>query len=122
MLYGDADIIAIDSLYSNEIERSFEEMRLSVDEIWPKMTLSPVCLFRFNGPAYLYNHPDPPSGFKKITDKLYVGKQEDLQLFGPRAAAGSSGWPTRAPTLRPASPGAATDTGSTPAAGPWPRC
>ena len=82
MLYGDADIIAIDSLYSNEIERSFEEMSLSVDEIWPKMTLSPVCLFRFNGPAYLYNHPDPPSGFKKITDKLYVGKQEDLQLFG----------------------------------------
>jgi len=46
------------------------------------MKLAPVCLYRVNGPAFLYNHPDPPDSFRKIGDRIYMGSQADQQLMG----------------------------------------
>jgi hypothetical protein len=62
------------------------------DDVWDGMELAPVCLFRDNGPAFLYNHPNPPATMKRLSEKLYVGKQKDLNLFGATQAEINGEW------------------------------
>lgn len=72
----------IDSLYLASIDHFYKDADNAKSEIWKGMELAPVCMFRVNGPALLYNHPNPPENFIRVTDKLYIGEQKDLQLFG----------------------------------------
>ena len=72
----------IDSLYLASIDHFYKNADNAKSEIWKGMELAPICLFRVNGPALLYNHPNPPENFIRVTDKLYIGEQKDLQLFG----------------------------------------
>ena len=72
----------VDSLYMNSLEDFYTIAENSMNDIWPGMKPSPVCLYRVNGPAFLYNHPDPPPSFTKITEKLYAGSQYEAGLFG----------------------------------------
>jgi hypothetical protein len=74
--------LAIDSLYFNSISKFYKEANEYKNSIWTDMKLGPVCLFRIDGPAFLYKHPNPPGNFKKLSKDLYVGKQVDLGLFG----------------------------------------
>ncbi|MCX2679957.1 hypothetical protein OOZ15_08420 [Galbibacter sp. EGI 63066] len=73
---------AIDSLYITSVVDFYKNAEDAKGKIWEGMKLSPVCMYRVNGSALLYKHPNPPKGFTKLSDKLYIGKQEDLQLFG----------------------------------------
>ena len=82
MKKGENQAMGFDHLYQDTIEKFYINAEIAIKEIWPDMKLAPVCLFRNNGPAILYNHPNPPKNFTRITDKLYLGKQKDLQLFG----------------------------------------
>jgi hypothetical protein len=82
MANAQKQLMAIDSLYLTSIDRFYNYAENNKSEIWKEMKLAPVCLYRINGPALLYNHPNPPENFKKINDKLYIGEQKDLQLFG----------------------------------------
>lgn len=82
VLNGQEQLTAIDSLYMASIDHFYKNAENAKSKIWTGMELAPVCLFRVNGPAILYNHPNPPENFIKVTDKLYIGKQNDLQLFG----------------------------------------
>ncbi|MEP6683796.1 MAG: hypothetical protein ABJA35_11070 [Parafilimonas sp.] len=75
-------LMAIDSLYMASIDNFYNNAENEKSNIWKDMKLAPVCLYRINGPALLYNHPNPPANFKKVNDKLYIGEQKDLQLFG----------------------------------------
>jgi len=79
---GQEKLMKIDSLYLTSIDDFYKNADNAKSEIWNEMELAPICLFRVNGPALLYNHPNPPKKFTQVTDKLYVGKQSDLQLFG----------------------------------------
>jgi hypothetical protein len=72
----------IDSLYLTSIEHFYKNANNAKSEIWNGMELAPICLFRVNGPALLYNHPNPPKNFTQVTDKLFLGEQKDLELFG----------------------------------------
>jgi len=81
-LKGQENILPIDSLYMATIEKFYENADKFKNEIWPGMKLSPICLYRENGPAFLYNHPDPPKYFKKIKSNLYMGTQAESQLLG----------------------------------------
>ncbi|MFO8087353.1 MAG: hypothetical protein R6T91_06025 [Bacteroidales bacterium] len=82
ILSGQEKLMKIDSLYLTSIDDFYEKADSAKSEIWNEMELAPICLFRVNGPALLYNHPNPPQKFTQVTDKLYVGKQSDLQLYG----------------------------------------
>ncbi|MBE9469119.1 MAG: hypothetical protein IMY72_12475 [Bacteroidetes bacterium] len=82
IINGQEQTKAIDSLYLASIENFYKNATDAKSEIWTGMELAPVCLFRVNGPALLYNHPNPPESFIRVTDKLYLGEQKDLQLFG----------------------------------------
>jgi hypothetical protein len=74
--------LSINSIFSNALESFYENALEGKDSIWPNMELAPVCIFRLNGPAFLYNHPNPPESFERITERLYMGTQEALQLSG----------------------------------------
>lgn len=78
----EGQLLPIDKMYLNSIEDFYENADKVKDEIWEGMQLAPVCLFRDNGPAILYHHPSPPPSFHKVSDSLYIGKQNELQLFG----------------------------------------
>lgn len=71
-----------DSLYLTTIDHFYNNAEDVKSEIWEEMKLAPICMYRVNGPALLYNHPEPPKSFTQVTDKLYIGEQRDLQLFG----------------------------------------
>ncbi len=81
-VYCQENFLPIDSLYMKSIEMFYNNAQKSKDNIWQGMNLSPVCLYRVNGPAFLYNHPNPPKSFSKISEKLYVGSQNEVQLLG----------------------------------------
>ncbi len=72
----------IDSLYMSSIDDFYKNAGNATSKIWTGMGLAPVCMYRVNGPALLYNHPNQPKSFKRVNDKLYIGDQKDLQLFG----------------------------------------
>lgn len=74
--------MSIDGLYESSIEHFYSFADKLRTQIWNGMELSPVCIFRTNGPVLLYNHPNPPQSFQKIDERLYLGKHEDFQLFG----------------------------------------
>lgn len=80
--YGQPSMLPVDSLYLDAIENFYEFAEDHKEQIWPGMELSPVVFYRINGPAFLYNHPDPPETFTKISVNLYRGSQSELQLFG----------------------------------------
>ena len=75
-------LTSIDSLYLESIEAFYKKAEIAKNEIWEGMELTPICLFRVNGPALLYNHPNPPESFIQLYDKLYLGEQKELQLYG----------------------------------------
>lgn len=79
---GQNVMLPIDTLYLSRIEEFYKNAEQFSNIAWPGMTLSPVCIFRKSGPAFLYNHPDPPETLKKISDNLYLGTQAELQLPG----------------------------------------
>ncbi len=81
-LFGQITISPIDSLYMNSLETFYDNAINSSNKIWQGMEVAPVCLFRVDGPAFLYNHPNPPSYFKKVSGKLYAGTQKEAKLFG----------------------------------------
>lgn len=78
--------MAIDSLYISSIDRFYKNAEVVKSEIWEGMELAPLCLFRINGPALLYNHPSPPESFTRVSDRLFIGEQQELQLFGSTQA------------------------------------
>lgn len=82
MTNGQEQLLSIDSLYLTSIDHFYKNADHAKSEIWKEKELAPICLFRINGPALLYNHPNPPENFIRVTDRLYLGKQKDLQLFG----------------------------------------
>ncbi|MDD2196255.1 MAG: hypothetical protein PHW91_03645 [Bacteroidales bacterium] len=79
---GQEQLTSIDSLYLASIGHFYKNAENAKSEIWEGMELAPICLFRVNGPALLYNHPNPPENFIPIADKLYIGEQKQLQLYG----------------------------------------
>ena len=79
-------LLPIDSLYLSKIEAFYKNAELLSEKAWPGMTVSPVCIFRKNGPAFLYHHPNPPATFTKISDHLYRGTQAELQILGATQA------------------------------------
>lgn len=79
---GQVKLQPVDSLYMNSLEYFYRIAENNMDDIWPGMKPSPVCLYRVNGPAFLFNHPDPPPSFTKVKGKLYVGSQHEAGLFG----------------------------------------
>lgn len=81
-LFAQNQLLPIDSLYLNSIEHFYEFAEEHSDEIWPGMEIAPVILYRMDGPAFLYNHPDPPESFTKHSNNLYIGLQSELQLLG----------------------------------------
>ncbi len=75
-------MLPIDSLYLQGVSKFYQFAETTKDEIWPGMELPPVCLYRLDGPAILYNHPNPPASLKKIDEKTHIGLQNELNLFG----------------------------------------
>ncbi len=75
-------LTAIDRQYLASVVHFYEMAEHSKNEVWEGMELAPVCLFRIDGPAFLYKHPNPPGNFIQLSDELYVGKQRHLELFG----------------------------------------
>ncbi len=83
---GQITMLPIDSLYLSKIEEFYKNADQLRNNAWPGMTLSPICIFRKNGPAFLYNHPNPPETLKKVRDNLYMGSQAELQILGATQA------------------------------------
>lgn len=83
---GQITMLPIDSLYLSKIEEFYKNADQFRNNSWPGMTLSPICIFRKNGPAFLYNHPNPPETLKKVRDNLYMGTQAELQILGATQA------------------------------------
>ena len=81
-LFATPPLQAIDSLYMQGIKEFYAFAREHKEEIWPGMTLGPLCVYRMGGPAFLYNHPEPPPSFVEIASGLYMGQQSEQQLFG----------------------------------------
>ena len=75
-------LLPIDTLYVSKINDFYTNADQLSDKAWPGMELCPICIFRKNGPAFLYKHPNPPDSFREISDDLYGGAQTELQLFG----------------------------------------
>jgi hypothetical protein len=82
LIHGQEQLLAIDSIYLTSIDEFYKKAEKAKSEIWAGMKLAPICLFRVNGPALLFNHPSPPESFIKVSDSLYLGEQQELQLFG----------------------------------------
>jgi len=82
IINGQEHLAAIDSLYLKSVAHFYRNAESIKSKIWKGMELAPICLFRSDGPALLFNHPNPPESFKRVTDKMYLGKQKDLKLFG----------------------------------------
>ncbi|HTN68548.1 MAG TPA: hypothetical protein VLZ33_03695, partial [Dysgonamonadaceae bacterium] len=82
IITAQVQLLSIDSLYLTTIDHFYSNAENLKSEIWEDMKLAPVCMFRINGPALLYNHPTPPTSFIRVSDKLYIGEQKKLQLFG----------------------------------------
>lgn len=82
LLPAQTKFLPVDSLYMNSLQDFYTTAENNMDDVWPGMKPSPVCLYRVNGPAFLFNHPDPPPSFTKITEKLYAGSQHEAGLFG----------------------------------------
>ncbi len=80
--YGKQELLPIDSLYLGKTVSFYQFAEKHKAAIWPGMELAPACLYRSNGPVFLYNHPNPPEGFVKISENLYSGWHKDLQLYG----------------------------------------
>jgi hypothetical protein len=59
--FGQKGLLLIDSMYINSIETFYNNAQKGTNDIWKSMTLAPVCLYREDGPALLYNHPNPPA-------------------------------------------------------------
>ncbi len=83
---GQASMLSVDSLFLGSIAGFYEQVEEATAMIWPGMKPSPVCLYRVNGPAILYNHPSPPESFVKVADQTYLGTQAELQLMGSTIA------------------------------------
>jgi len=83
---GQNVMLPIDTLYLSKIEEFYKNAEQFSNKAWPGMTLSPICIFRKNGPAFLFNHPNPPETLKKISDNLYMGTQAELQILGATQA------------------------------------
>ena len=83
---GQNTLLPLDSLYLSKIEEFYKNADQLRNNAWPGMTLSPICIFRKSGPAFLYNHPNPPETFKKVRDNLYIGTQAELQIVGATQA------------------------------------
>ena len=83
---GQSELLPIDSLYLAGLEKFYSDAEAGSKHIWPGMELAPVCLYRVNGPSFLYNHPDPPDSFRKIKENIYLGSQADIQLLGSTMA------------------------------------
>ena len=83
---GQVSMLSVDSLFLGSIAGFYEQAEEATVMIWPGMELSPVCLYRVNGPAILYNHPSPPDSFVKVADRTYLGTQAELQLMGSTIA------------------------------------
>ncbi len=81
-----SSMLPIDSLYLGGMEAFYRKAAAFSEEVWPGMRLSPMCAFRENGPAFLYNHPNPPETFKRIGDQLYAGEQAELKIAGATQA------------------------------------
>ena len=75
-------LLAIDSLHMQSLEAFYLFAEKNKDNIWPGMKMYPICLYRVDGPAFLYNHPDPPSSFQQIGPKMFLGWQNEQQLTG----------------------------------------
>jgi len=74
-------LTAFDQLYIDQLESFYKEIETLADTIWPGMKLCPVCIYRQDGPAFLYKHPNPPESLTSIGEELWLGKQADLQLY-----------------------------------------
>ncbi len=83
---GQVSMLSVDSLFLGSIAGFYEQVEEATAMIWPGMKPSPVCLYRVNGPAILYNHPSPPESFVKVADQTYLGTQAELQLMGSTIA------------------------------------
>jgi hypothetical protein len=79
---SNAQLHAIDHLYANSLPGFYREIEANAEAIWPRMTLCPVCIYRRDGPAFLYKHLAPPPSFKNLGDGIWQGTQTELQLFG----------------------------------------
>lgn len=79
---GQSEMLPIDSLYLNSVSKFYQYAKQVKNDIWPAMEISPVCLFRTNGPAILYGHPNPPESFIKTDDNIFIGSQREMHLAG----------------------------------------
>ena len=75
-----------DRLYARHLKAFYAEVEERASTTWPGMELCPVCIFRPNGPAFLYGHPDPPPSLFDVGDGLWLADQAALQLFGATQA------------------------------------
>ena len=85
-VHGQVPMLPVDSLFLHGIAGFYAQAEDATRTIWPGMEASPVCLYRVNGPAILYNHPDPPDSFVNVADRTYLGTQAELQLMGSTIA------------------------------------
>jgi hypothetical protein len=76
----------IDSLYAKLLVDYYREFEKYTESIWPGMTLCPVCIYRYNGPAFLYKHPSPPPSFRELENGVWQGTQAELPIFGSTQA------------------------------------
>ncbi|HKL67423.1 MAG TPA: hypothetical protein VJ877_05985 [Bacteroidales bacterium] len=80
--FSQDEITPLDSLFTESVVDFYRDAENNAGEIWPGMTLSPVCLYRHGGPAILYGHPDPPGSFVEMEEGVFIGEPADLKLFG----------------------------------------
>lgn len=76
------DLHPFDRMYAQGLKAFYHDAEERASSIWPGMQLCPVCIFRGDGPAFLYKHPSPPASFVPLGDDLWLGEQSALQLFG----------------------------------------
>lgn len=76
------EIEPIDSIYLKTIANFSQNINSIKEKAWPGMEIGPFCIFRLNGPAFLMNHPEPPTYAKKWQDSVYFFNQADIGLMG----------------------------------------
>ena len=86
-LTGQNNLLPIDSLYISKIDEFYQNAIEFKDKAWIGMELSPICIFRKNGPVFTIIQP--PNNFKNQR-YLYQGTQAELQLIG--ATSGRDKW------------------------------
>jgi len=72
----------VDSVFLNSLPDFSKNIGNVIDRVWPGMHPGPVCVFRSGGPAFLMNHPDPPSNATLLQDGIYLLNQQEERLFG----------------------------------------